>query len=326
MDALRRTALRAWPSVRRQSLALEYRTLQTPAKYHPQDRKYVRIAGPTAYASRDDIIEFMQRNGVDMSASVEGKSRRLKAMHDTPSRDDGKESPSVASQSSEEGDFLADPVNVESASEELTAQSSASYDDVSNESGTTRDSGSTDDVSSVDGSIFNSSSAVRKIPLLAQGSSEAFMNISTWYYEAESSEEARDIASKLRGKVCGMKLVRAAPVDQRVVSEVPGFIVGTGQIGNRNRGPDRKREVGLIMPANEERDRCLLVTGLRHMTYPRTVWGLFRGYDIAHVRLLRKAGIASVVFREVSEMERAFRERSNLQVHGHPDLRVGYHC
>lgn len=325
MDSVRKMTLRSWPSLRRKSFGLERRTLQDTARQHAHyDRKYVRIAGPTAYATRDDIIDFMQRNGVDMSAVLEGKSRRLEAMYGPQGREDGRKGPSRTSES--RGKPFVDPADMESDSKEVSAQSLATSDVVSDEI-TTRERATSGDGPSVGTMILDSSAAVNRVPLLAQSKSEAFMNISTWYYEAESPEDARDIASKLRGKVCGLKLIRAAAVDQRVVSEVPGFVMDPPKVDKKRGGPHFPKSIaGLIAPSNEERDRCLLVSGLRHMTYPRTVWGFFRGYDVAHVRMLRKPGIASVVFREVSDMERAFRERSNLKVHGHPDLRVSHHC
>lgn len=324
MSALRKTVLRNLTSARRKKFTIDLRCLQAAKKSTAQDRKYVRIAGPTAYATRDDIIEFMERNGVDMSALVDAKSRRLEAIYRPFGGGGGKNDHSVSDVdlSESRAEAVVEPAGVDSDANEAPAQSLTFADAVSDGSNTTRDASSSREASSND----NSSLAVQEIPLLARSRSETFMNISTWYYEAKSQEDAKDIANKLRGKVCGMKLVRATPVDQRVVAEVPGFVMDRAKVRKLPAPFFPRSDLGLIMPSNEERDRCLLVTGLRQMTYPRTVWGFFRGYDVAHVRLLRKPGIASVVFREVSDMERAFRERSNMTVRGHPDLKVSYHC
>lgn len=146
------------------------------------------------------------------------------------------------------------------------------------------------------------------IPLLLQATSDVFQNNATWIYDAGSQEEAKDVCAKLAGKVVGMKLVRASNVDIRLVSDNV-----KPDNSNRKRLTLRKR-LHVIAPKMEERGRTLLCTNLEVNMSPRSLWSFFSVYDVIDVRMLRRSGVASVVFRNKAEAHRAIRERSNVHL------------
>lgn len=334
MDALRRSALRALPSLRRKSISLNYSTLQGGAhRDWLSDRKFVRIAGPAACSTRDDIIDFMQRNGVDMSAFIEGKFRHLTTVESSGStrQSDAKRGvhvapiPNLAVESKAPETEVAVEASVGDVGDEASDGAETLLNDVDDEPTAIRIEKSAEDESSGDTNGPNAADSLRRMPLLGQGISESFMNVSNWYYDAGSHKEAFEIANKLHGKVCGMKLTRVAAVDERVAREVPGLTKFDSRSDAASSGHSRSYRLAVLAPSNEERDRSLLLTGLRPLTQPRTVWGFFSGYDVASVRLLRKIGIASVSFRDVPEMERVLRERCHGLVQRLPDLKVSHH-
>jgi hypothetical protein len=279
------------------------------------DRKYVRIAGATAYSTRDDLIEFMRRNDVDVSRLDAASSRRLEAVVASGPVPEYKfnhgKTSMVQADSSDEGAVLDDtePDIVSSESEYVARAPSVV------ESGETilrEDSGSSSKAASGSGT-----------PLLGQGKCDIFMNHSVWMYEAESGADAQDIVRKISGKVCGMRLVRASAVDLNVAKEVPGVVAPerAPEISPGIRLAHRWR-MGIIAPSPEERDRVLLVVGLPKMVSPRSVWSFFGAYDVIAVRMLRRDGMASVVFRETTEAHRALRERGNLPLNDHGKVTI----
>jgi hypothetical protein len=236
------------------------------------DRRYVRLAGMTSYANRDDVVHFMEKNGVDITP--------LTAAHDLrfaiPARSHTR--PVVENTASE----------TDSEAEESTRSSVATI------------------VADVAGDAPD-------VPLLAQGQADAFLNTSVWLYDAGSREAANVAAAKLSGKVCGLKLIRTATVDAKVVGE----LIGTDNLKTQpnKQGQSNhplRRRMTVISPLPHERDRAILLMGLPAMLPPRSLWAFFGMYDVAAVRLLRKERVASVVFRSPDEARRALRERSNL--------------
>lgn len=146
------------------------------------------------------------------------------------------------------------------------------------------------------------------MPLLLQGSSDVFQNYSIWVYDAGSQDEAKEVSTKLAGKMVGMKLVRAAAVDIRLISDMV-----SPNSRNRKRTTLRKR-LHIIAPKIEERGRTLLCTNLEMNMSPRVLWGFFGSFDVLDIRMLRRSGVASVIFRTEEEALRAIRERSNVSI------------
>lgn len=110
--------------------------------------------------------------------------------------------------------------------------------------------------------------------------------------------------------MAGMKLVRAAPVDKRVVDDLMS-------VPEPGRGkPSLRRRMNAIKPLVEERGRALLVTNLPFSLPARFLWSFFASYEVVVIRHLRRSGVASVVFVNESEACRALRERSNLPIQG----------
>lgn len=153
------------------------------------------------------------------------------------------------------------------------------------------------------------------ISVLKQGTADVFQNVSIWVYDAGSAESAVDAASKLNGRVAGMKLVRAAAVDLRVVSDLIGE-------APRHRRRSLRRHLFVIAPAPEEYGRTVIVTNIPPNTNPRSLWGFFGTYDVTDVRFLRRSGVASVVMRTSEEAMRAIRERNNISLQGRGQVTV----
>lgn len=336
MQGLRRLAAYRSPAAKGGSLTKQYRCLASQGGRFPE-RKYVRIAGPAAYATRDDVIDFMRRNGVDLSRTEEARSRRLELSYSSgPTQEvtatDESDAPAAVMESEPKSTsevaqasdgVAAESVPVAEADEKVVASDEDPTGVPADGPGEDQHLGTmnvADAASSVDGSS--------PPPMLAQARSDVYMNHAIWFYEADSAADANDVVNKLTGKVCGLKLVRAAAVDRNVAKEVPGFIPNPPDrdVAQRGVGFSHRWRMSVIAPSDEERDKALLVVGLPFMVYPRTVWAFFGGYDVAAVRLLRKNGIASVIFREASEAERAMRERGNLQISERPKVTVRTHC
>lgn len=192
------------------------------------DKRFVRIAGATNYASSEDIKLFLRRNGVDV------------------------------------------PENVDTLSLSMTND--------------------------------------KPLPVLIQGQSDVFQNHSIWVYDAGSHEEAAEISSKLAGRIVGMKLAKASAIDSTLVSSL-----FRDSSAHRRRTTLRRR-MSVIEPSIEERGRTVLCTHLEPNMNPRAIWGFFSTFDVMDVRMLRRSGVASVVFRTKEEAVRAIRERSNVSI------------
>lgn len=323
MEGVHRVASRGLITLRGRSLFVERRALHVSSREHiVGDRKFVRIAGPTAYATRDDVIEFMRKNDVDVSRLVEAKRARLRTAFSSTSRGsrdsraqaDAEESPEkvderLANSDGAVPEVLEDPLP---PAVSVAEGSAATVPDMNESKEQPEPPAYVETADSVP-------------PLyLGRASFNTFMNHSTWIYETESYEDANDIASKLTGKVCGMKLVRVAAVDSRIAKEAPGL--PAEYLLPLERPGDKRSPLNVLAPSSNERDRSLLLTGLPAMLYPRTLWAFFGAYDVADVRLLRRFAIASVVFRDVSEMERAFRDRGSMTLNGQDGMKISYHA
>jgi hypothetical protein len=246
------------------------------------DRRYVRLAGLSSYASREDVIHFMERNGIDVSSLKSAREAHFPASARSHFRFPGS---------------AADEAEPDADAEEASAVAA--------------DSPTLD---------------VPNVPLLAQGQADVFLNHAVWVYDAGSGESATEAAAKLSGKICGLKLVRAAPVDSNLVEDLIGtkFLRSPRKQGQQV--PALRRRMSVIAPLPHERDRSVLMMGLPPRALPRALWAFFGAYDVAAIRLLRKERVASVVFRSPDEALRAIRERSNLSLHDHGRLSLKMHA
>lgn len=147
---------------------------------------------------------------------------------------------------------------------------------------------------------------------LVQGQSDVFQNQSIWIYDAGSATAAGDAAARLSGRVAGLKLVRAAAIDNRLVEDM----LAAPEQGRNNRRLSLRRRMNVIQPLPEERGRALLATNLPFNLATRFLWSFFASYEIETVRHLRRSGVACVVFMNEAEAFRAIRERSNLPIQG----------
>lgn len=139
-----------------------------------------------------------------------------------------------------------------------------------------------------------------------------FQNQSIWVYDAGSASAAGDAAARLSGRITGLKLVRAAAIDDRLVSEM----LATPQKGRSNRRLSLRRRMNVIQPLPEERGRALLATNLPFNLSTRFLWSFLASYEVETIRHLRKSGVACAVFATEDEAYRAMRERSNLPIQG----------
>jgi hypothetical protein len=247
-------------------------TLFRPTARGFSDRRYVRLAGMTSYANRDDVVHFMERNGVDVTPLTAGHDLRF-------------------------------AIPARSHTRPLFENAASETDSEAEESNR----------SSVATGVGAAAGDAPDVPLLAQGQADVFLNNSVWLYDAGSKEAANAAAAKLSGKVCGLKLVRAATVDAKIVGE----LIETEDIKPQphkkgSSSSPLRRRMTVIAPLPHERDRAILLMGLPSMVPPRALWAFFGMYDVAAVRLLRRERVASVVFRSPDEARRALRERSNL--------------
>lgn len=322
---------------------------QDQQRYTPtrKDRKYVRLAGMSGFTGRDDIIHFMRRNGVDVSPFDDAAKRglgvhsrdTLHSLGDRPKLGNSKSSGSgdtteagaadmstVAGESVETVTGEAGEVVTETAEttvDEPVAESTGGEPVAEAKAESSSVAG--DEADDAVGGLQEEESAL-KVPLLGQGLRDVFENTSIWVYDAGSSEAARVVASKLHGKICGLKLTRASPVDERIARELVGRLDGDS-IEPRDR-PKEKRgrwRMHLIAPDTDERDRTLLLTGLPYLLPPRHIWAFFGTYDVVSVRLLRKSQVASVLFSTVADAKRAHRERANLPMNIHERMSIQEH-
>lgn len=185
-----------------------------------REKRYVRIAGPSSYASKDDVLLFLQQHGI---------------------------------------------------SDEFKRQA------------------------------------------LVQGQSDVFQNHSVWVMETDSQSQALDIVGRISGRVLGLKLIRAAAVDQKLYD---GLVTPSNQ---KTKSSSLRKRMSIIAPTNEERGRALLARHLQPSLYPRTLWSFFSGYDVVDVRHLRRSGVACIIFESEEEACRALRERKNVPLlHQYP--------
>ncbi|PXF48753.1 hypothetical protein BWQ96_01605 [Gracilariopsis chorda] len=156
--------------------------------------------------------------------------------------------------------------------------------------------------------------------VLVQGQADIYQNHSVWLYDAGSQDTAEQVASKISGKVMGLKLIRAAAVDKKIADSM----LDPPERGARTRTTLRRR-LNLISPSPDERGRSLLATSLPPLLKPRHLWSFFASYDVVDVRLLRKSGVSCIVFTTEAEAERALRERSNISLHGMQTISLKMH-
>lgn len=152
---------------------------------------------------------------------------------------------------------------------------------------------------------------------LVQGQSDIFQNQAIWIFDAGNAEAASAVAGRISGRVAGMKLVRAAAVDQRVVDDL---LAVPGRTRTGASKPSLRKRMNVIQPMTEERGRALLVTNLPFSLPARFLWSFFAAYEIVAIRHLRKSGVASVIFATEEEAARALRERANLPIQNSKSL------
>lgn len=142
---------------------------------------------------------------------------------------------------------------------------------------------------------------------VVQGQSDVFQNHSIWMIETDSQEDAVEMASRISGRVLGLKLVRAAAVDQKLYDSLMTTPTNL-------RTSSLRKRLTIIGPKREERGRTLLVRQLHPNVTSRAIWAFFGSYDVIDVRYLRKSGVACVVFQSEEEAFRALRERKNVPI------------
>lgn len=139
---------------------------------------------------------------------------------------------------------------------------------------------------------------------IVQGQSDVFQNHSVWLIETGSQREATNIANKISGRVLGLKLIRAAAVDQKLYDG----LLAPSESGGRS----LRKRLSIIAPKKEERGHCLLARNLPQNLYPRVLWSFFSAYEVVDIRHLRRSGVACIVFDSEMEANRALRERKNV--------------
>lgn len=154
---------------------------------------------------------------------------------------------------------------------------------------------------------------------LVQGQSDVYQNHSIWLMEADSQPEAFDVASRISGRVLGMKLVRAVAVDQKLYD---GLLAVPQQA---DRSTSLRKRMNIISPQKDERGRALLARNLHNQLSSRVLWSFFSAYDVVDVRHLRKSGVACIVFASEAEAERALRERKNLPLQQQQSIGLKIH-
>lgn len=142
---------------------------------------------------------------------------------------------------------------------------------------------------------------------VVQGQSDVLQNHSIWMIETGSQEDAMNIASRVSGRVLGLKLIRAAAVDQKLYDSLMSTSAAS-------RASSLRKRLTIIGPKREERGRTLLVRQLQPSVSSRAIWAFFGSYDVVDVRYLRRSGVACVVFQSEDEASRALRERKNTPI------------
>lgn len=158
---------------------------------------------------------------------------------------------------------------------------------------------------------------------IVQGQSDIFQNHSVWVMETQSQREASDIASKISGRVLGLKLIRAAAVDQKLYD---GLVApAESQGSDKTKHTSLRKRMAVIAPHKNERGRALLAKNLAHGLYPRALWSFFSAYDVVDVRHLRRSGVACIIFETEQEACRALRERKNVPLQRQYPLALKMH-
>lgn len=153
---------------------------------------------------------------------------------------------------------------------------------------------------------------------LVQGQSDIFQNHTVWFLETNSQEDAAEMTARISGRVLGLKLIRAAAVDRRLMENMVGMSDSDKKVSLR-------RRMSVIAPSPDERGRALLARNLLQNLQPRVLWAFFSAYDVEDIRLLRRSGVACVVFETAAEANRALRERSNLLLQNQQQISLKMH-
>lgn len=156
---------------------------------------------------------------------------------------------------------------------------------------------------------------------IIQGQSDVFQNHSIWLVKVESQNDAVDIASNISGRVLGLKLIRAAAVDQKMYDNM----VAVPTPDQKGRNLSLRKRMNVIAPAPEERGRALLARNLTFQLHPRVLWSFFGAYDVVDVKHLRRSGVACIVFQSEDEACRALRERNNMVLQGQQPISLKLH-
>lgn len=142
---------------------------------------------------------------------------------------------------------------------------------------------------------------------VVQGQSDVLQNHSIWMIETDSQEDAMNMASRVSGRVLGLKLIRAAAVDQKLYDSLMSTPAPS-------RASSLRKRLTIIGPKREERGRTILVRQLQPSVTSRAIWAFFGSYDVVDVRYLRRSGVACVIFQSEDEAFRALRERKNTPI------------
>lgn len=154
---------------------------------------------------------------------------------------------------------------------------------------------------------------------IVQGQSDIFQNHSIWVLETDSQKEAVDYASRISGRILGMKLIRAAAVDQKLYQS----LIGNSE--QKTRSTSLRKRMHIIAPSPDERGRVLLARNLPYQLYPRALWTFFSAYDVVDVRHLRRSGVACIVFKTEEEACRALREKQNVPINRQNPMALKIH-
>lgn len=143
---------------------------------------------------------------------------------------------------------------------------------------------------------------------LVQGQSDIFQNHSIWMMETATQQDAVDVAARVTGRVLGLKLIRAAAVDQKLYDNLMSMPE------QKSKTTSLRKRMSVIAPTVDERGRAILVRNIPFHLPVRALWSFFAAYDVLGVRHLRRSGVACVVFASEDEAWRALRERKNVRL------------
>lgn len=261
-----------------------------------RERRYVRLSGLSQFAVREDIVQFLRMNDIDVSRVVAGASARLmyEARAPIPNTDDRDS-------------------DVKGGAPVVSTETESPEGDTTSHEGTLSKYALTS-VPNRDSYLAVGDQKLRAcdIPLLCQTGTDSFLNQAIWAYDAGTEEQARETCEKLSGKICGLRLVRVSVTDERILREYSSFRRSSLSSSESSHPSFHEH----IAPGSHERDRAIFLYNLPSEVPARFIWAFFGMYDVSVVRLLRKQKIVSVVFRTPDEAQRAIRERQNLPLHG----------